>query len=151
MRCRPCLPAKLRNLSGSFSREFILATPNSLASLEAMKAANYIPPSLREAEKHLSFARKRVLQTLTKEEFVRSWCSLSFLYPGLHPDGFASRGSEWPRHLKPFAAEAWRRFEAGELTDNEFYCYQACKARIGLARSEALRTTPWLLTDNFTA
>ena len=116
-----------------------------------MKAAIYIPPSCRAAEKHLSFVFKKGLPTLTKEEFVRGWCALSFLYPGLHPDGFASRGSGWPKQFKPFAAEAWRRFEAGELTDNELYCYQACKARIGMERAEIMRTTPWWLSDHFAA
>jgi len=32
--------------------------------------------------------------------------------------------------LQRFAAEAWRRYEAGQLTDNELYCYQATKARL---------------------
>lgn len=114
-----------------------------------MKDTIYIPPSCRAAEKHLGFAFKKGLPALTKKEFVRGWCSLSFLYPGLHPDGFASRGSGWPKHFKPFAAEAWLRFEAGELTDNELYCYQAAKARIGVERDEVMHTTPWLITDHF--
>jgi hypothetical protein len=114
-----------------------------------MKTAIYIPPSRRAAEKHLGFSFKKGFPTLTKEEFVRGWCSLSFLYSGLHPDGFASHGSGWPNHFKPFAAEAWRRFDAGDLTDNELYCYQACKARISIERAEVMRTTPWLLTDHF--
>lgn len=130
---------------------FILAKPDFPSSLEIMKSDIYIPPSCRAAEKHLGFAFKRGLHAMTKKEFVRGWCSLSFLYPGLHPDGFASRGSGWPKHFKPFAAEAWRRFEAGELTDNELYCYQACKARIGMERKEVLRITPWLLSDHFAA
>lgn len=111
----------------------------------------YIPPSSRAAEKHLGFAFKKGLSSLNQKEFVRGWCSLSFLYPGLHPDGFASRGSGWPKHFKPFAAEAWRRFEVGELTDNELYCYQASKARIGMECKEVLRIMPWLLSDHFAA
>ena len=31
----------------------------------------------------------------------------------------------WPRVLKRFAAEAWRRADAGELADNELYCTDA--------------------------
>jgi hypothetical protein len=30
-------------------------------------------------------------------------------------------GSGWPRVLKRFAAEAWRRADAGELADEELY------------------------------
>lgn len=116
-----------------------------------MKDLIYIPPSCRAAEKHLSLVFKKGLQAVSKKEFVRGWCSLSFLYPGLHPDGFASRGSGWPKHFKPFAAEAWRRFEIGELKDNELYCYQATKARIVMERAEIMRTTPWYLTDHFAA
>ena len=44
----------------------------------------------------------------------------AYLFPGLHPDGF-ERDSGWPRVLKRFAVEAWRRAEAGELTDGELY------------------------------
>jgi len=116
-----------------------------------MKDFIYLPPSCRTAEKHLGIVFKKGLRAVTKKEFIRGWYSLSFLYPGLHPDGFESRGSGWPKHFKPFAAEAWRRFESGELTDNELYCYQAAKARIGSERAEIMRTTPWLLTDHFAA
>ena len=52
---------------------------------------------------------------------VRVWCSIAYLFPGLHPDGFEDADSGWPRGLKRFAAEAWRRVEAGELADEELY------------------------------
>ena len=42
-------------------------------------------------------------------------------FPGLHPDGFDAADSGWPRILKPFAAEAWRRARAGEITEDELY------------------------------
>lgn len=89
---------------------------------------------------HLNSALRKGPDELTKTEFVRGWGSLTFLYPGLHPDGFASHGSGWPKRFKPLAAEAWQRFEAGELTDNELYCYQAAKARVGKVRDEVQRT-----------
>ena len=44
----------------------------------------------------------------------------------LHPDGFEDADSGWPRALKQFAAEAWRRADAGELEDDELY---ACDAQ----------------------
>ena len=43
------------------------------------------------------------------------------LFPGLHPDGYEDAESGWPRVLKRFAAEAWRRNDAGELLDGEMY------------------------------
>ena len=45
----------------------------------------------------------------------------SILFPGLHLDGFEDSDSGWPRVLKPFATEAWRRFENGNLTEEELY------------------------------
>jgi len=42
-------------------------------------------------------------------------------FPGLHPDGYDDPESGWPRVLKRFAAEAWRRADAGELNDEELY------------------------------
>jgi hypothetical protein len=52
---------------------------------------------------------------------LRAWCSMAYLFPGLHPDGFEDADSGWPRVLKRFAAEAWRRADAGELADEEMY------------------------------
>jgi len=119
-----------------------------------MKSDIYVPPSCRTAEKHLSTAFKRELRTLTKIEFLRAWCSLSYLNPGLHPDGYQCRGSGWPKAFKAIAAEAWRRFECGELTDNELYPYQAGKARVlrhrGIMAIEASKK-PWFFTDHFSA
>lgn len=95
-----------------------------------MRSYIYIPNSLRAAGRHVRFALSEPLELLPKEAFIRAWCSVSYLFPGLHPDGFDSTDSGWTRVLKRFAAEAWRRSDAGQLTDNELYCYQACKARI---------------------
>ncbi len=61
------------------------------------------------------------MEQLPKPDFVRAWCSLAYLFPGLHPDGFEDADSGWPRTLRRFAAEAWRRAEAGELADAELY------------------------------
>jgi hypothetical protein len=37
------------------------------------------------------------------------------------PDQAGDAGSGWPRALRRFAAEAWRRAGAGELSDEELY------------------------------
>lgn len=50
-----------------------------------------------------------------------AWSSIAYLYPGLHPDGYDDRDSGWPRVLRCFASEAWRRADAGELDDEELY------------------------------
>ncbi|HWN95304.1 MAG TPA: hypothetical protein VNT99_09750 [Methylomirabilota bacterium] len=65
------------------------------------------------------------LERLPKPTFVRAWCAIAYLHPGLHPDGYESADSGWPRVLRRFAAEAWRRTDAGELSDEELYCSEA--------------------------
>ncbi len=75
------------------------------------------------------------LERLPKPTFVRAWCAIAYLFPGLHPEGYESPDSGWPRVLRRFAAEAWRRADAGELTDNELYCYQPCMARLRRERA----------------
>jgi len=89
------------------------------------------------------------VEQLPARAFIRAWCSLSYLYPGLHPDGYEDADSGWPRALRRVAAEAWRRAEAGELSDNELYCYQASKARIRRERTELERKQPWMFRDQF--
>jgi hypothetical protein len=93
-----------------------------------MKSYVYIPSSLRVAGKHLRVALAQPLSALPKREFLRAWCSVAYLYPGLHPDGYRLKDSGWPRILKRFAAEAWRRARAGQLADEELYCSDAAWA-----------------------
>jgi hypothetical protein len=81
----------------------------------------YIPNSLRSAALQLRTALGNRVEELPKQNFVRAWCSVSYLYPGLHPDGFEDPDSGWPKTLKRFATEAWRRAEIGELSDEELY------------------------------
>lgn len=95
------------------------------------------------------------LRQLATAEFKRGWYSIGFLYPGLHPDSALEHGTElsserddvpemsnveprllspyyidsgWPVLLAPVAEEAWRRYEADELKDDEFYCSEAVVA-----------------------
>ena len=81
----------------------------------------YIPSCLRAAGHELRSALHKPFQQQTDHEFVRAWCCVAYLFPGLHPDGFEDADSGWPRVLRRFAAEAWHRAEAGRLTDEELY------------------------------
>jgi hypothetical protein len=81
----------------------------------------YVPSSLREAGRELRGGLQRPVATLSRRDFVRAWSSIAYLFPGLHPDGFNDPESGWPRALKCFAVEAWRRAEAGKLADEELY------------------------------
>ena len=81
----------------------------------------FIPASLREAAQHLRAGWQCPADKLSKNNFVRAWSAVFYLFPGLHPDAFDDPDSGWPRMLKRFAAEAWRRADAGELDDDELY------------------------------
>ena len=86
-----------------------------------MKAIAYIPNSLRSAGRELRLSRGYPLHQLPREQFIRAWSAVAYLFPGLHPDGFEDADSGWPRVLRRFATEAWRRAEAGALDDAELY------------------------------
>jgi hypothetical protein len=86
-------------------------------------------PRIRQVSQvrgHLRLALTDSLERLPKPTFVRAWCAIAYLHPGLHPGGYDCADSGWPRVLKRFAAEAWRRADAGELADDELY---ACDAQ----------------------
>src|SRR5258708_8125503 len=90
-----------------------------------MKSVIYIPDSARDAGAQLRLALVWPLEQLPKSNFVRAWSSIAYLFPGLHPDGYEDADSGWPRVLRRFAAEAWRRAETGELDDAELYSSDA--------------------------
>jgi hypothetical protein len=85
----------------------------------------FIPASLREAAQYLRAGWQSPPISLAKNDFIRVWSAVAYLFPGLHPDAFDDPDSGWPRALKRFAAEAWRRAEAGELKDQELYASDA--------------------------
>ncbi len=80
-----------------------------------------VPNTLCGAGRELRSAFAAQLGQLPKPAFLRAWCAVAYAFPGLHPDGYEDAGSGWPRALKRFATEAWRRAEAGELSDEELY------------------------------
>ena len=109
---------------------------------------------------------------VSRDLFKRGWYSIGFLYPGLHPDSALDHGtgitseivelpeflreyfsncyvqSGWPVVLAPVAEEAWRRYDAGELKDEEFYCSEAvisgmCNRNPRFARSVGEERMGW--------
>jgi hypothetical protein len=90
-----------------------------------MKTFYYIPDSSRNAAAQLRFALAQPLETLPKPHFIRAWSSIAYLFPGLHPDSFEDAESGWPRVLRRFAADAWRRAGIGELDDAALYTSDA--------------------------
>ena len=86
------------------------------------------------------------LTQLPKPEFLQAWWAVGYLHPNLHPDAASDSGRElspgpkrgvsfvlepyyvrsgWPVELIPLALEARRRFDAGVLAENEYYCSAA--------------------------
>ena len=116
-----------------------------------MDAYIYIPTSLRAASRQLRRAEDSSLRDLDKRNFLRAWCSIYYLFPGLHPDTFYDADNHWPKRLKLFVAEAWRRFHAGELNNHEFYCYQPATIRLQREFIQLSRVKPWLFRDHFAA
>jgi hypothetical protein len=80
-----------------------------------------LPVDLRSAAELLRSAFASDLGEMAAGDFVRSWCAIAYLFPGLHPDSYEDEDSGWPSVLRPFAAEAWRRASEGTLTDEELY------------------------------
>lgn len=97
-------------------------------------------------------AASKALRKVPLDQFKQAWFSIGFLYPGLHPAGALEHGSQtsadpsgfpevrrveprllapyyvqsgWPVALEQVAKEAWRRYEAKELSADEFYCSDA--------------------------
>ena len=96
-----------------------------------------------EAEATLRLLRVRgisveQLADLTNEEILVPWWSFFWLHPGLHPDDAAV----WPTEVSdasPFATEACRRYEAGQITDGEYCPNEAVRDRIRRARTRRSR------------
>lgn len=130
-----------------------------------------VPADEREALQWLFRALDRPLRNMPNDEFMRAWCAVFYLHGGLHPDGAHDHGTEielnndgpfrfqlieprlispsytetgWPLVLAPLSIEAWRRYELGELSDDEIYCadaqYAGFENRYG--GSTGLRSTP---------
>ena len=75
---------------------------------------------------------------LTNEEILLPWWSFFWLHPQLHPDDAAV----WPAEIcdaLPLATEACRRYEAGQITDGEYYPVEAVRDRIRQARARGSR------------
>lgn len=86
-----------------------------------MTTSQFIPDSIGDASTELLFALTKPLESMPRDEFVRAWSSLFYLFPELHPDDHPNTDVDWPDVLRPMFAEAWRREELGELSDDEIY------------------------------
>lgn len=116
-----------------------------------------IPRSPQSAERELqrfALLDRKALHALSAEDFLQGWHALLFLFPNLHPDNALDHSTDiettkstgvgepdlenflskcyvrsgWPVALVRVGHEAWRRYEAGEITKDNFYCVEAQRA-----------------------
>lgn len=79
------------------------------------------------------------LAGLEKQDLLLGWWSFYWLEPVLHPDDV----KVWPEEVAevlPFAAEAFRRYEANKIDDGEYYPAEAVRHRILYKRALARRS-----------
>jgi DNA (cytosine-5)-methyltransferase 1 len=114
-----------------------------------------LPESNKEAARWIVNAARsssKEMRQVSRDDLKRAWFSVGFLFMGLHPDSALDHGgfileapevdpeihaiepllqspyyeqSGWPVYLKELAAEVWRRFEAGQISEEELYCSDA--------------------------
>ena len=116
---------------------------------------------------------RRALHGLPTDEFLEGWHAVLFLFPELHPDNALDHGdtieivpanqlalpgfeellsrryarSGWPVSLEIIGREAWRRYENGELAQEDLYCVEA--QRTGLQYNVTTgRAEPWAKRNN---
>ena len=106
----------MNHLAELFTRLGLRFTPQ--AGTEASNKPDFIFPG--EREYHDATFNAALLVILgVKSTSKDRWRQV------LHPDSYEDAESGWPRALKRFAAEAWRRADTGELADEELYCCDA--------------------------
>ena len=98
--------------------------------------ARYIPSSVDDAHRacDLLYEFDDDLKSADTDTFLSGWFALHFLDIVPHPDNT----SEWPQDMKPYLDEAWRRRQADEIKDGEFYCSCSQHQGLRLQRDENL-------------
>ncbi len=114
---------------------------------EGSEVAIKLPKSRAEGIKKLeAFVESLYLRPVTmlsRDEFLVAWWAVGYLHPSLHPDAAFENGRElslgpkrgvsfviepiyvrsgWPVELIPLVLEARRRYDMGEIKENEYYC-----------------------------
>lgn len=100
--------------------------------LHPESSSELIPTDHAEAMRRFEAVRPlgpAALAGLEKQDLLFAWWSFCWLESALHPDDT----EVWPEEVAdalPLAAEALRRYEAGEIEDREYYPAEAVRHRI---------------------
>jgi len=103
-----------------------------------------IPKDHAEAMRRFEAVRtldSTALAGLEKRDLLLAWWSFCWLEAALHPDDV----KVWPEEVAealPLAAEACRRYEAGEIEDGEYYPAEAVRHRILHERAKGSQAQP---------
>jgi hypothetical protein len=103
-----------------------------------------IPEDHAEAMQRFEVVRAldtAALAGLGKQDLLLAWWSFCWLEAALHPDDVEA----WPEEVAealPLAAEAFRRYEAGEIEDGEYYPAEAVRHRILHERAKGFKPQP---------
>lgn len=125
----------------------------------------WIPETADQASEWIAEVALLTSAQLRKEDdstFLRCWHALLYLFPDLHPDNAIDHGdvretsavftiggvdlneryarSGWPVILEPFGREAWRRYRAGRISEEQFYCLAAQQAGLTAGKMAADQT-----------
>jgi DNA (cytosine-5)-methyltransferase 1 len=135
---------------------------SNVTFLQRTRSTARLPKSADQAFEWIaSLANKTRYQIrkLDTDTFRLGWHALLYCFPGLHPDGALDHGDDeeliaashdvvvdlsrryirsgWPVALELIGREAWRRYEAGSISEDDFYCVDAQRA--GLAACHSLK------------
>ncbi len=128
------------------------STSNTIAFKSAVQYLT-LPSSIEEALVWLStlaIQTRHQLRKLDDQTFLRGWHALLYLYPDLHPDNACDHGEStqiskshilgqldlserylrtgWPVALELIGHDAWRRYAASSISEDDFYCSEAQRA-----------------------
>ncbi len=115
-----------------------------MSESEAPRHSDLLPTDHAEATQRFEDVRTldpAALAGLEKRDLLLAWWSFCWLEAALHPDDAAV----WPEEVAdalPLAAEAFRRYEAGEIEDGEYYPAEAVRHRILHERVKGSHTHP---------
>jgi DNA (cytosine-5)-methyltransferase 1 len=124
--------------------EYLSQPPISNAVTQSLR--RHLPKTrdlaVAQLEAFVELMLVRDVTLLSKQDLLNAWWAVGYLHPTLHPDAALDNGKElspgpkrgvsfvlepyytrsgWPVELIPLALEARRRFDAGFLTEHEYY------------------------------
>lgn len=145
------VPPLVGKAMGLAINEFLTAAEDGdrISPSMSVKLPTTRDAAITKLEQFIELLYLRQLSILSKEEFLDAWWAVGYLHPNLHPDAAMENGKEvsrgtrrgvsfvvepvyvrsgWPVELIPVAHEARRRFDAGLLSEDEYYCSAAVMA-----------------------